>query len=423
MPVRTSTNIAGTPPNANNQANANVQVNEAEDTSLSGNRNISQHTDSSEEVIELAQGAEEITSSPEVSNRNAKKNASKYANNYNPHHVVLGAGMIGCYLAACLQYAKQTVSIVARPNIIDALGRNFSIADFEGNHYQVNELPLMVCADTVSNLPKKADVLWLTVKCLSVDDALATIRNCITDNTIIICCQNGVGNHISVQQAFSRNCVIRAMVPFNVVSEGEGHFHRGSDGHLILERDDRVGDFVQWLARQINSVHLPVDTSFDMTAMQWAKLQLNLGNAVCALADIPVKQMLENTEYRRFISKMMIELLQVSQKKKIKLPKIANLPNKWIPKILNLPTWLFKIVAQKMLAIDPKVRTSMWWDIQAERLTEIDYLNGKVVACAQELGLKAPANSLVVKLIKQRESGQVITPSDFLDKVRAANAE
>ena len=340
---------------------------------------------------------------------------------HDAHHLVLGAGMIGCYLAACLVRADQIVSIVARPKIIDDLKRHFSISDYEGNAYQVSELPLMLQEEELKALPKKADILWLTVKCLSLETAIASIRQCITDKTIIICCQNGVANHQVVQHAFPQNQVIRAMVPFNVVTEKAGQFHRGSQGHLILERTEKVNSAIQWLARQIHSEHLPVDTTFDMTAMQWAKLQLNLGNAVCALADIPVKQMLEDSEYRRFIAKMMIELLKVTRKKKIKLPKIANLPNTWIPSVLNLPDWLFKIVAQKMLAVDPKVRTSMWWDLQAGRMTEVDFLNGKVVDTAQEMGITASANSLVLKLIKYAERGKGVSADEFYGIVERAN--
>jgi 2-dehydropantoate 2-reductase len=345
------------------------------------------------------------------------------------HHIVLGAGMIGCYLAASFVHVNQAVSVVARPNIIARLKQNYSISDYQGNHFSVTSLPTLISIDSskasqkssLSALPKQADVLWLTVKCISIDDAIATIRECISENTLIICCQNGVNSHLNVQHAFPNNTVIRAMVPFNVISDKVGHFYRGSQGHLVLERNESISDSVHWIARQINSKHLPVDTSFEMTALQWAKLQLNLGNAVCALADIPVKEMLENSDYRRFISRLMQELLVITHKRKIKLPKIASLPNKWIPYVLDLPTWLFKLVAQQMLAIDPKVRTSMWWDLQENRLTEIDFLNGKVTTSASELGVKAPANELLVKLIKQVENGKKVNASAFLKEVKNAN--
>ena len=49
--------------------------------------------------------------------------------------------------------------------------------------------------------------------------------------------------------------------------------------------------------------------------------------------------------------------------------------------------FIFLRIAQKMLAIDPTVRTSMWWDLGGGKLTEIDYLNGAVVDEGKKLGI------------------------------------
>jgi 2-dehydropantoate 2-reductase len=73
--------------------------------------------------------------------------------------------------------------------------------------------------------------------------------------------------------------------------------------------------------------------------------------------------------------------------------------------LLRLPNWLFTRVAAQMLRIDPEARSSMWEDLQAGRRTEIDYLNGAVVALAASLGRTAPANQQLVTLVRQAENG------------------
>jgi 2-dehydropantoate 2-reductase len=133
------------------------------------------------------------------------------------------------------------------------------------------------------------------------------------------------------------------------------------------------------------------------------------------MADIPVKQMLETAVYRKFIARLMEELLQVTEKQKIKLPKIANLPNTWIPKVLKLPDSLFKLVAQKMLAVDPKVKTSMWWDLDQHKKTEIDFINGKVVSQANALDMAAPANTWIVSIVHRAEEGKRLSANEFMD--------
>lgn len=332
-------------------------------------------------------------------------------------HVILGAGLIGCYLGAAFLHASQRVSLVARAHFADQIRSNYSISDYEGNKLSINNLPKLIAPENINDLVPKADFLWLTVKCLALESSIKDIRHCVEPKTIIICCQNGVENHKVIQQAFPEHRVIRAMIPFNVVNDEVGHFHRGSEGDFVIEYSEALGDEVKWLSRQLDSAFLPTQITYDMTALQWAKLQLNLGNALNALANVPVKTMLSNRLYRKLLAKLMIELLFIVNKKKIKLPKIANLPNKWIPHVLILPNFLFERVAQKMLAIDPKVRTSMWWDLYQQKLTEIDYLNGLVVTNSKALGGKAVFNEYVVKQVKSRESGIDIDSEQILAEI------
>lgn len=333
-------------------------------------------------------------------------------------HLIFGAGLIGCYLGACFIKAKQNVTLVLRERFRNQLNENYSISDYQNHSYKVPTLPALCDPKELNEQELKADFLWLTVKCIALEDAIVDIQPLINEKTIILCCQNGVKNHLIVQQAFPHNKVIRVMVPFNVVNDEAGHFHRGSQGHMAIESTPALIDTVKWLAGQLSSQLLPVDISYDMTALQWAKLQLNLGNAVNALADIPVKDMLETSAYRLLLAQLMDELLVIIRKKQIKLPKIASLPNKYIPTVLRLPNWAFKLVAQKMLAVDPQVRTSMWWDLNAHRQTEIEYLNNTVVEQAKRLGIKTPFNTFIVNSVKQAEAGKRISAETFYAQVK-----
>jgi 2-dehydropantoate 2-reductase len=47
----------------------------------------------------------------------------------------------------------------------------------------------------------------------------------------------------------------------------------------------------------------------------------------------------------------------------------------------------------------------MWDDLEARRATEIDYLQGEVVALAASLGKEAPINRALVQLVRAAETG------------------
>ena len=68
-------------------------------------------------------------------------------------------------------------------------------------------------------------------------------------------------------------------------------------------------------------------------------------------------------------------------------------------RVLQLPTPLFRLVAARMLRIDPQARSSMADDLALGRTTEIDALSGEVVRLATQLGTTAPLNEAIVERI------------------------
>jgi 2-dehydropantoate 2-reductase len=212
-----------------------------------------------------------------------------------------------------------------------------------------------------------------------------------------------------VKQAYPDNMVLRVMVPFNVVELSPGHYHRGSEGTLTIEHTPQSQAGVNTLVMSLNSELLPVSSTADMDALLWAKLQLNLSNSVNALADIPVKAMLEQRAYRKVIALLMRELLLVADSLDIKLPKLTAISANKIPLVLALPNFIFSRVANKMLEIDPKVRSSMWWDVSQGKPTEIEHLNGAILKNAKNLNINCPANEKISSLISQLSENAHLT--------------
>lgn len=198
-------------------------------------------------------------------------------------------------------------------------------------------------------------------------------------------------------------------MPFNVVELKPGHLHRGSEGDFTLERNEQMQAQIDELVTLLNSDLLPVISCDDMSSLLWAKLQLNLGNSINALGNTPVKTMLEQRQYRLVIAAMMKELLLVTTHNNVQLPIVTSIPSHWIPRVLSLPNWLFKVLANKMLAMDPNVRTSMWWALSQGKKTEIDHLNGAVVEHTKSLGIACPVNLAIIQLIKEREKDKTLT--------------
>lgn len=313
-------------------------------------------------------------------------------------HAIVGAGLIGSFIGGVLAINGQSVTAIARGEWASRLAKRVLLTDYKEHRAEA----AFEAVFTDSTDAKPVDVIWLTVKCTAVEAALPSLTALLAPHTTIICCQNGIGSERLVRQAYPDHQVLKAMVPFNVVLEAPQHLHKGSEGKLVIATPAQQQQTVE-LGKALSHALIEVEFTHDITAVSWAKLQLNLGNSVNALADMPVKTMLEDRSYRRVIAALMDELLLVTRSAGIHLPKITRLPAAWLPTVLRLPDWLFKRVARTMLEIDPSVKTSMWWDLQGKRKTEIDYLNGAVVRLGEDIGVACPANRAIMRAIEGAE--------------------
>lgn len=315
-------------------------------------------------------------------------------------HLIVGSGLIGSYLASVLTLNGAQVGVIARGDWAKRLSQPFVVTDYLGHQESLDRLDVLTGEQRVN-----ADVIWLTVKCTALVDAIETLKRVLSPGTIIMCCQNGVGSHEQVKNAFANHTVLRVMVPFNVVWQAPNRLHKGSEGTVVVEHYTRV---TQALCEQLTHPLLSIKGSSEIENVQWAKLQLNLGNGVNALANTPVKTMLSDRGYRLIIARLMTELLNVCRHANRPLPKVAAVSGRYLPGLLSLPDLLFRIVGSRMLDIDPHVKTSMWWDLSMNRATEKDALYGAVVEEGIRLGIDTPYNQAMHSLLTQVEKNNFI---------------
>jgi 2-dehydropantoate 2-reductase len=148
----------------------------------------------------------------------------------------------------------------------------------------------------------------------------------------------------------------------------------------------------------------------NMTEVLWGKLILNLNNALNALAGIPLAAELADRRWRLLLATQIDEALAVLKATGIRPGVVEGVPPWAAPRILRLPDWLFRLVARRMLAIDPQARSSMWEDLLRGRITEVDYLQGAILALAKRIGVATPMTERIVRLIKEAEKAQTGSP-------------
>ena len=335
--------------------------------------------------------------------------------------VILGAGSIGCYVGGHLQAvagAGRELSLLGRPRmqtVIAEHGLNLT-------HYA--QQPIRIeSIDYQSNpeLVAAADMVMVTVKSQDTAAAIDSIKQYLKPDAGIISLQNGVRNVEVLTTLLPDHKVYGAMVPFNVVNQGQGVFHCGTEGALVFDADMPT-ELVDWLS----STALNVQFNDNMPAVQWGKLLLNLNNALNALSNLPLKTQLQDRNYRRVLSQCIAEALRVLKASGIKPARVGKLWPGLLPLALRLPNGIFTVLAKGLLAMDPQARSSMWEDLQAGRPNEIAYLNGEVIALGSKQGIPTPYNQCVIELLEDAFSAgksPAMTGEELLLKLAKATEQ
>jgi 2-dehydropantoate 2-reductase len=247
-----------------------------------------------------------------------------------------------------------------------------------------------------------ADIIALCVKSGATADAARDIAVHGRPGAIVISFQNGISNvEVLEHELGGRFTIVRGMVPYNVAYLGDGRFHKGVAGDL--HADDRPE--TRKLADAIGQSPAALKVSGDMLGIAWGKLLINLNNAVSALSGRTLLEELRERDYRRVFAAAMREGLRLLDKAGITPAKVGAVGPRLLPWVISSPNWLFRNVFMKKWKIDAKARSSMADDLAAGRKTEVDYINGELVALADRLEANAPANRKIVELIRRAEAG------------------
>jgi len=308
--------------------------------------------------------------------------------------LVMGAGSVGCYVGGCLAAAGVPVTLVGRPRVLDAIAQQgLTLSAIDGTARSVPAGVLRLAgAVPVDAAPS---LVLLCVKSSATAEAAAELAAALPPGTLVLSLQNGISNAAVASAAAPSLKVLPAMVPYNIAELAPGAFHRGTVGRLAAQDDPLL---LPWLP-VFERAGVPLDLRADLLAIQWGKLLLNLNNPVNALSGLPLRDELLQRGYRRCLAALMDEAMAALDAAGIAPAQLAAVPARRLPTMLRLPTWLFRIVAARMLRIDAKARSSMADDLALGRRTEIDAFCGEVVRLAQANGLAAPRNAKMVALL------------------------
>jgi len=309
---------------------------------------------------------------------------------------IFGAGAIGCWVGGRLAAGGAQVTLIGRSRVMDELRGGLRVTQLDGPDADV-----AVAATTDAGAAAAAELVIVTVKSAQTAAAGAELARVLAAGATVVSLQNGVRNADTLRGALPAQRVLAAMVPFNVVRRAPGAYHRASQGKLMIDDEPASAPLIE----VCRAARLAIEPRRDMPAVQWGKLVMNLNNAINALSGLPLAAELSQRAFRRCLAAAQREALGSLAAANIAIARLTAIPPRLLPRLLTLPDAIFSRLARRVIAIDPHARSSMWSDLEARRPTEIDYLQGEIVALADRVGRAAPVNRALVALVRAAEAG------------------
>ena len=291
--------------------------------------------------------------------------------------IIIGQGAIG--LLWYHQLAKDTsndVSLRYSPRIKSIpISTTFTNID---NH-QSNR-PLVIAT---SEKLQQAELVLICVKSYHIKSVLMSSVAQLSQKANIVFCHNGMVDFEHLK-ALKQPCYTlltthgsKIIKPFHAQHTGLGH----NDLGLISGSTDtiRENEIISTLTKALPSLIF----SHNIKEKQWLKLAINcVINPLTAIDNVENGQLTDN-KYRAIIDKLLIEIVAIADGQGI----YFNI-NELRAQILS--------VATKTAMNSSSMRS----DIQKQRPTEIDYINGYLVNVAKKMGLSAPENEKLLKQVK-----------------------
>ena len=247
------------------------------------------------------------------------------------------------------------------------------------------------------------DFIFLTTKAHDSEKAIMQYKKLIDASKWLVILQNGIGNEDLVVQHFSKSKIIRALTTNGAILKGPGQLIHTGEG--ITKIGFPFIDDLELEVKELEKIELDLKILKDLLGLAglktmivkdiikecWEKVFINVGiNAFGALTRLRNGQLLERERLMHFMGEAITEAIKVAEMKKIKLNEkdYVSLANE---------------VAKKTA----KNKNSMLQDILNGKPTEIDFINGRILKYARDLGIKVPINELLTHLIKGLEYSSI----------------
>ncbi|HEX3379511.1 MAG TPA: 2-dehydropantoate 2-reductase [Paraburkholderia sp.] len=295
---------------------------------------------------------------------------------------ILGAGAMGSLFGGLLAEAGHRVTLVDIDDAhLDAIrGAGLRLSTDAGSRIIGN---LRACR------PEQAEagpqLLIVFTKTLHTDAALASAQALLGSRTAVLSLQNGLGNVERIARYVPRERVMVGMTTWPADKPGPAQVSSHGAGEIrLMNADGQMHAHVRRAVDALNSAGLNCIADPNVWSAIWEKVAFNAAlNSLCALTQCTVGELSNVPDGEALTLKIVAEVATVARASGIGFDEAHVVDT-----------------VRHALALHRAHRPSMLQDVLAGRKTEIEAINGAVVAAARAVGVAVPCTECLLQLVR-----------------------
>lgn len=318
--------------------------------------------------------------------------------------LVVGAGAIGGVAAAHLRRAGHDVTV------LDAAAEHVARINAEG--LEVDDLGLsgdtrrvaLPAVTSAADLTGRFDFAFITIKSTAIGAALTPLADTGLVETFV-----SLGNglvHDRISDIVGQHRLLVGLVEWGATNVGPGRLRQTTRAPMIVGAPDGgPHDRVTEAAEIMAAITDDVVQAADITGWIWSKLLLNSTmSGLGVVGGMVYREIAADPLGRELAFRLWREGFETAAALGVELGEVVGVDPADLV-FSGAPTRAAESGLDRIVERIGAVKASMWQDVERGLKTEVEVINGGVVAAAGRIGRSAPLNDAVVDIVHGYERG------------------
>ncbi|MCX7521219.1 2-dehydropantoate 2-reductase [Microbacterium sp. STN6] len=325
---------------------------------------------------------------------------------------VIGAGAIGGTIAALLERAGHEVAVTARGAHLEAIRTaGLRLSGAWGDH--------TARLEAAETLPAGLDLVFACTKAQDAGTALEAQRSRLGGIPVVVV-QNGLSGLADAARALPDSPCVGALALYAASFLEPGAVSVTTAGGTWIGAGDGEPPAAAVEAARVLGAVMPARATRNFTGCQWTKLIVNQVNAMPAITGLSAQQTLSSPVLLPIITRSMKEAVRTGYAAGVRYGSLQGLSDGMLRAFTLAPAPLARVLPRLMgrrMGAKPNPGSTLQ-SIRRGQPTEIDYLNGAVVAAARAAGREAPVNAALTALVHEVErTSAFLAPDEVAARV------